>query len=77
MVERRHPTLSVVRQCALLGISRSSVYYRPVEVSQGDLEFMRMMDRQYLATPLYQLRLITPQDAQRDPGWPCRSSPNR
>ena len=53
MVDRRHPALSVVRQSALLGISRSSVYYRPVEVSQGDLELMRMMDRQYLATPFY------------------------
>ena len=29
MVDRRHPILSTVRQCALLSISRSSVYYRP------------------------------------------------
>ena len=29
MVDRRHPTLSTLRQCTLLGISRSSVYYRP------------------------------------------------
>ena len=53
MVDRQHPALSVVRQCGLLGISRSSVYYRPVEVSQADLELMRMLDRQYLATPFY------------------------
>ena len=53
LVARRHPALSVVRQCALLGISRSSVYYRPAEVSQEDLELMRLMDRQYLATPFY------------------------
>ena len=53
MVDRRHPDLSVVRQCALLGISRSSVYYRQAEVSQEDLELMRLMDRQYLATPFY------------------------
>ena len=29
MVDREHPFLSLVRQCALLGVSRSSVYYRP------------------------------------------------
>ena len=28
MVDRQHPKLSTVRQCALLGISRSSMYYR-------------------------------------------------
>jgi len=27
MIEKSHPRLSVVRQCALLGISRTSVYY--------------------------------------------------
>ena len=29
MVDREHPSLSLVRQCALLGVSRSSIYYRP------------------------------------------------
>ena len=28
MVDREHPALSTLRQCALMGISRSSVYYR-------------------------------------------------
>ena len=37
MVDREHPALSTVRQCALLGISRSSVYYRtPAEVFNGE-----------------------------------------
>ena len=27
MVDREHPSLSLVRQCALLGVSRSSIYY--------------------------------------------------
>jgi putative transposase len=52
-VDRRHPILSVVRQCVLLGIGRSSVYYRPVEVSQEAMDLMKLMDRQYLATPFY------------------------
>ena len=35
-----HQTLSIVRQCALLGVGRSSLYYRPKETSQG-LSLMR------------------------------------
>ena len=29
MVDREHPALTVVRQCALLGVNRSSLCYRP------------------------------------------------
>jgi len=53
MVDRQHPSLSVVHQCGLLDISRSSVYYRSSEASQEDLDYMKLMDRQYLATPFY------------------------
>ena len=42
-----------MRQCALLGVSRSSLYYRPKETSQQDLSLMREMDRQHLETPFY------------------------
>ena len=51
MVDRQHPALSTLRQCALLGISRSSVYYRPRAPSQKDLALMEQIDQQYLATP--------------------------
>jgi putative transposase len=57
-VDRRHPSLSVVRQCRLLDISRSGLYYRPVEVSEEDLALMKMIDRQYLATPFYGARRL-------------------
>ena len=53
MVDRRHRRLSVVRQCQLLGISRSSFYYRAKGTSPQDLTLMREMDRQYLETPFY------------------------
>ena len=61
MVDRRHPGLSMVRQCALLSISRSSLYYRPRGHSQKDLAVMKLIDQQYpsatlrtgLATPFY------------------------
>ncbi len=58
MVDRRHPSLSVVRQCILLDISRSGLYYQPVEISEGDLTLMKLIDRQYLATPFYGARKI-------------------
>lgn len=53
MVDRRHPALSTLRQCALLGISRSGVYYRPRGPSRNDLAVMKQIDQQYLATPFY------------------------
>ena len=53
LVDRQHGSLSIVRQCALMGVSRSSLYYRPKETSQQALSLMREMDRQYLETPFY------------------------
>ena len=53
MVDREHPNLSVVRQCSLLGISRSSVYTRPRDVDAYELELMSLIDRQYLVRPFY------------------------
>ena len=40
LVDRQHRSLSIVRQCALLGVSRSSLYYRPKEASQQNLSLM-------------------------------------
>ena len=53
MVDRQHPSLSLVRQCALLGVSRSSIYYRPRAASAEDLSLMGEIDRQYLETPFF------------------------
>ena len=53
LVDRRHRGLSVVRQCQLLGVSRSSFYYRAKGTSPRDLTLMREIDRQYLETPFY------------------------
>lgn len=56
MVDREHPNLPIVRQCALLGVSRSSIYYRLKMASEEDLFLMGEIDRQYLETPFYGLR---------------------
>ena len=59
MVDRQHPKLSTVRQCAFLGISRSSGYYRPRATPREDLVVMKLIDQQYLATPFYGSRRMT------------------
>ena len=48
MVDREHPKLPIVRQCALLGMSRFSIYYRPKGASEAHLSLMTEIDRQYL-----------------------------
>ena len=58
MVNRQHPSLSVVSQCRLLGISRSGLYYQPAGISEEALTLMKLIDRQYLATPFYGARKI-------------------
>jgi putative transposase len=45
--------LSVRRQCALLGIHRSQLYYEPVPEKPENLELMRLIDEQYLKTPFW------------------------
>lgn len=59
MIDFKNPKLSVSRQCRLLNLNRSSVYYQPVEVSSRDLALMRLIDEQYLKTPFYGSRSMT------------------
>ena len=56
MVDREHSSLSMTRQCALLGVSRSGLYYRSRGTSEEDLALMQAMDRQYLDTPFWRMR---------------------
>ena len=43
----------MVRQCELIGLSRSTRYYDPVGESEDNLLLMRRIDEQYLETPFY------------------------
>lgn len=47
--------ISKGRQCELLSIHRSGLYYRPVLQSQENLQILRLLDEQYLKTPFYGL----------------------
>ena len=57
MIERDGP-LSLSRQCALLGVSRSSRYYRPRGESAENLALMRRMDELHMAYPFYGSRQL-------------------
>lgn len=58
-IEKEHPELSIVRQCELLGLSRSSYYYQPVPVDPYELELMHKIDEIYTGAPFYGSRKIT------------------
>jgi putative transposase len=53
--------LAVKRQAQLLGLSRSSVYYRSRPVSAGDLKLMRRIDELHLEAPFFGARKIAAQ----------------
>lgn len=53
MIEPDHPRLSIVRQCELASISRSSFYREPTVESAATLRLMRLIDEQFLETPWY------------------------
>ena len=56
MVEPSHASLSIVAQCRLLSISRSSWYYPPVPESEVTLALMQVIDRVFLDCPWYGCR---------------------
>ena len=50
-MERDHPSLSIERQCQLLGLSRSGFYYQPKGENAFNLFLMRAIDLEYTAHP--------------------------
>lgn len=51
LIDWRHPKISIARQCCLLGVSRSSLYYQSVPVSPENLILMRLLDEEYTRHP--------------------------
>jgi putative transposase len=47
------------RQCELLGVNRSSLYYEPVEQDAEELALMRRMDELHLEHPFFGSRMMT------------------
>ena len=59
MVEPGTESLSIVRQCELVSISRSSFYFSGKGESPLNLKLMRLIDEQFLQTPFYGSRQMT------------------
>lgn len=57
MINRNHD-LPVVRQCKILRLTRSSVYYMPVPTSLEDLALMRKIDELHLEHPFAGSRML-------------------
>jgi putative transposase len=57
-IEPHHRSLSVTRQCALLGLPRSSRYYRPQGEAAENLVLMRRIDEEYTRRPFYGSRKL-------------------
>jgi putative transposase len=53
MIDPGHPRLSIMRQCELASISRSSFYRDPAAESEETLRLMRLIDEQFPETPWY------------------------
>src|SRR5262245_18405946 len=59
MIEPGHNSISVRRQCQLIGLSRASLYYDLAEESVENLVLMRLLDEQYSRTPFYGVLKMT------------------
>ncbi len=59
MIQPDHPKLSIVRQCRLASIGRSTFYHAPRGESAENLALMAEIDRQFLETPFYGARQMT------------------
>ena len=56
LIDKEHKRLSIKRQCELLGLNRSSYYFKPKGFSPGDYAIMRRMDEIFTEHPYYGAR---------------------
>ena len=60
LVDKKHPKISMRKQCILLGVARSTVTYKPVEEDPEDIRIKRLLDEIYMKDPcLGSRRLVT------------------
>ena len=57
MINKKY-ALPIIRQCKILDLSRSSLYYQPVEIGEYDLNMMSLIDEIHLRYPFYGSRRI-------------------
>lgn len=59
LIEMNNPEIAISRQCEMLGLNRSSFYYKPGGISQENLFLMREIDKIYTKRPFYGSPRIT------------------
>ena len=59
MINSQDSYFSIIEQCTLLSINRSSYYYQPKGLSAEDLEIMNVIDETYTAHPYYGSRRMS------------------
>jgi len=57
LIEPEHPDLSIVQQCELLGLARSSYYYEPMPEREENLLLMRLLGERTLVWGLKATKL--------------------
>jgi putative transposase len=58
-IDMAHPEISIRRQCVLLGLGRSSLYYSAHRDEVYNEQLMRLIDEQYTKTPFFGVRRMT------------------
>jgi len=58
-VEPEHKKIPICRQCELLGLNRSGLYYKPYGKTQYNQRLMKLIDEQYIETPFYGIDKMT------------------
>jgi len=61
MIETDNQELTIIQQCSLIGLSRSSYYYKPIGVTKEELDIMKEIDQIYTNHPYYGVKRITGQ----------------
>lgn len=76
-VEREHPLLSVCRQCDLLDLTRSNVYYvpRPKVLSDEQLALLHLVDEIYTKHPAFGTRQMSDYISYHH--YPCKRHETR
>ena len=59
LIDTSHSTLSIRRQCELIGLNRSTYYWSPASESPLNLQLMRLIDEEYTKAPFYGYRKMT------------------
>lgn len=58
-IEPDNTKISIYRQCELLQLNRSSLYYTPCRDTQYNEQLMKLIDKQYVETPFYGIAKMT------------------